>query len=222
MSNAILLELIRRHVTDVLDANANKPLDGNLKAAVLGAIDAASAELAAALAAAGDVPTPDTFSYETALGAYILQQNPYASREKIVLPQIPSDPLAERPWIRKAGVLRNYHALKPLPREEAIPSGPIYEFAYENWPYLAETYVDPNDANNPENHTDFYTEREPGKKPAIPAKDSRHYPHNIVKTVRLRYTLVARRYDDGKGPKGEENDRQAAYILIQYTGSDSG
>jgi hypothetical protein len=57
---------------------------------------------------------------------------------------------------------------------------------------------------------------------AIPPNKTKYYPHNIVKTVRLRYTILDRRYSKKDANlAGKNRDRQRGYILIQYSGSDN-
>jgi hypothetical protein len=139
--------------------------------------------------------------YESALGAYILDQNPYAEVDDLERPTIPDNPLAETRWIRKSGVLRNFHAFTPLPATQTIPAGEVLQFMHEDWAHLAETAS--------------WTETAPGPKPpippAIPPDHTEIYSHRVVKFVRFRYTVKDRK---------QPGDAQAAYFIVAYSGGD--
>lgn len=211
-----LLGLIYVGLQHFLGDHEGTPLDQTLTAGIMERVVAAVNEFASTLPAAENAETPAvTSGYATALGAYIIQQNPYCSEAQLVLPKIPNTPNGERPWVRKSGLLRNNTTLDPLPGDVSIPAGPIVDFPYEDWKYLQETGP---------GHTDRYTEREPGTQDPYPPDFSTHYSHHAVKTVRLRYTIKERRWKDGTGPDqpaGTKPDREAGYILVVYSGSDS-
>jgi len=168
--------------------------------------------------------TADRIAYETSLGAFIVEQNPYGSWDDLDFPGLPLAPNGENPWVRRSGVLADYNALNPLPPDKAIPGGIIVNFSYIDWPELQDY-----------NHNDHPGEIPPAEafiKPEAEVElttrpvpfQNRFYPHNVVKAVRLRYTVFDRRY----GKSGHEvandglaRDKQISYIVILYSGGDS-
>jgi hypothetical protein len=157
------------------------------------------------------------------LGAFIVEQNPYASWENIDFPNLPLDPNGENPWVRRSGVLADHNALNPLSEDLPIPGGIVVNFSYVDWPEL-QSY-NPNDHPRgqlppPEAFVKPEAEVELTTRP-VPF-NNRFYPHNIVKAVRLRYTVFDRRYkrsSDQSGATGR--DKQIGFILVLYSGGDT-
>jgi len=157
--------------------------------------------------------TAGSTAYETSLGSFIIEQNPYASWENIDFPNLPLDPHDENPWVRRSGVLRDNNALNPLRANEPIPGGTIVNFSYVNDPDLQDdgTFVKPP-GDLP---------KDPNKPPKPAPDRTDFYPHNIVKAVRLRYSVFDRRFGKlSSFADTEGRDRQTGYILILYSGSD--
>lgn len=168
--------------------------------------------------------TANQLSYETALGSFIIEQNPYASWDGIDFPSLPLSPNGENPWVRRSGVLADCNALNPLSPDKPIPGGIVVNFSYVDWPELRDYNQNDHPAETPPAEAFIKPEAEVEltTKP-VPFK-SRFYPHNVVKAVRLRYTVFDRRYR----PSGHEvtkdglaRDKQISYILVLYSGSDS-
>lgn len=152
-------------------------------------------------------------SYEAALGAYIIGQNPYVRSEQLDLPNLPLTQNGENRWVRKNGVLANYTALNPLPKNEPIPAGHDVDFSYADWEYLRE-YSGAAAFQKPEGDQKRNGELAPDV--------ASTYVLNIVKSIRLRYTLMDRRYLPSERLEGApERDLQNGYILISYSGGNN-
>ena len=190
---------------------ANGNLPGPQSAAVLTAIiDQGIANYRAATGA-----TPSS-AYATALGSFILSENPYAAVDDLVKPNIPTSSTAENPWVRRGGVLAQFNAGNPLPGSEPIPAGHVVHFSWVDWGHLQPNFSNlgtapPSDVARPASQV-------------LPANDTKSYGHNIVKTIRLQYTVKDRRYVGDAiataSGVGSTQDLQAGFILIQYSGSD--
>jgi hypothetical protein len=209
VSDSQLLEMIQKAVEKIIDDqrgeadNGCKKLLDQLKGLVRDGVKEAVKEYR-------DQPG-NRIGYETSLGAFIIEQNPYASWEDIEFPNLPLDPKAENPWVRRSGVLRNYNALNPLPASEPIPGGLVVNFSYVDAPEFQDTrpYVKP-----------------PGEVPPDTTRptpdETRFYPHNVVKAVRVKYLVYDRRFKKSSPfVAAQGRDRQTGYILVLYSGSDS-
>jgi hypothetical protein len=169
--------------------------------------------------------------YETALGGFIIEQNPYATWEHLVFPNLPMNPDGENQWVRKSGVLAENHAGRPLAPDKPIPGGMVVNFSYADWEYLRDTEGRegitvplPGAASSSEPDPLPAPASDPEKpKGDLPPDFTTFYPHNIVKSVRLKYRYLDRLYP----PTGEvaeaqgKRDVHTGYILILYSGSDS-
>jgi len=153
----------------------------------------------------GDDPEPmaSEFAYESLLGAYIIEQNPYEVLAADARPKIPDDHDEEGRWVRKSGILRDRSVFSPLDTHTPIPAGQPFQFVFEDLPHLEDDLQVP--------------ESSPGPAPApgdVPSDGIRQYAHNVVKIVRLRYAIEGRK----KMPDGHF---QRGFILMAYSGGDS-
>jgi len=203
MSDTQLLQTLQQHVGKAL-TDQKVELDAKQQEAVTDA-------LIAAIRKYRDTASGST-SYEAALGAYIIGQNPYVRWEQLEFPNLPLTQNGENRWVRKNGVLANYTALNPMPKDEAIPAGHPVDFAYADWEYLREL-EGPAAFEKPEGD-----QKRDGE---LPPDLTRTYTLNIVKSIRLRYTLKDRRYLEGT-IEGKPRDLQTGYILVSYSGSNNG
>ena len=204
MSDSQLLETLKEYVAAALTNSGLGP-DAKLDAAV-------DEALRTAIRKYRDTGTGNT-SYEAALGAYIIGQNPYVRSEQLDLPNLPLAQNGENRWVRKNGVLANYTALNPMLKNDAIPAGHPIDFPYADWNYLREL-EGPAAFDRPEGDGQRNGE--------LPPDLTRTYTLNIVKSIRLRYTLKDRRYRPDERPEGApERDLQTGYILISYSGSNN-
>jgi len=166
--------------------------------------------------------TANRIAYETSLGGFIIEQIPYASWDDLDFPGLPLDPNGENPWVRRSGVLADHNALDPLPEDKPIPGGIIVNFSYVDWPELQDSRAqNPGELPTPEAFIKPTDADVTLKTTPVPPR-TRYYPHNIVKAVRVRYTVFDRRYrksSDNAAEKGR--DKQIGYILVLYSGSDS-
>ena len=140
--------------------------------------------------------------YAFEIGTLVVNQNPYAAPTDLELPTIYPEGIGETRRIRKAGVLRNYHAEDPLPIGAPIPGGTSFPFLYEDRESL---YDDGLEA-------DVLPEQ-----PGLTRNDSYtrvgKYLHNVIKMVRLRYAMKNRTGPNGKYSK--------AWVLVLYSGGDT-
>jgi hypothetical protein len=172
------------------------------------AVDAATvdavAKFLAPLFPGGDAgPIADEFVYESLLGAYVIEQNPYEVLAEDARPIIPADHDKEGRWVRKSGVLRDNSVFNTLDLLEPIPAGQPFQFVFEDVPHLED------DLEVPEN--------KPGPAPGpgvLPSDGIRQYAHNVVKIVRLRYAIKTRK------PMPDDHF-QRGFILLAYSGGDS-
>jgi len=207
VTDSELLASIRAKVKRIMADQRGKTVDAALEKVVQDGIRDAVLEYRS--------NSKNRIAYETALGAFILEQNPYVTWEKLELPNLPLDPNGENGWVRRSGVLRDYNALGPLPEDEAIPGGMVVNFSYVDRPELADPAPPADPWTKPEGDVPKRTDE--------PAPfTTKFYPHNVVKTIRLRYLYYDRRYAaSDKYAEKNGRDRQLGYILIQYSGNDS-
>lgn len=211
MSDSVLLDMIKKKIGEIVDEQRGKAGDDGCKDLIAGLKKLLQDGVTDAVKAYRE-KTADRIAYGTAPGAFIIEQNPYAAWEDIDFPNLPLDPRGENPWVRRSGVLRDKNALDPLEEKEPIPGGIVVNFSYGGAPEL-------------EDRVPF--RKPPGDvlpDPDKPAPDrTKFYPHNIVKAVRLRYTVLDRRYKPSSPFVQTEGgrDRQTGYILIMYSGNDS-
>jgi len=157
----------------------------------------------------------EVLEYGFELGTYILAQNPYLPVDQLDLPNLPAPTSnAENPWVRKSGVLVDRTADNILPQKDTIPAGNIVDFSYAEWPYL-QAATGPGQFVKP-----VGTSVKPTGE--LPPDQNIVYPLNIVKSIRLRYTLEDRRYPKPEEGSGTPRDLQIGYILISYSGSNNG
>jgi hypothetical protein len=231
MDNATLIDDVTHKIADIIQQGLNISPGDDVMQAIRDVV----------IGGFGDYRASRT-AYETSLGGFIVEQNPYATWEHLDFPNLPVDPNGENQWVRRSGVLSDYNALHTLPGTEPIPGGTTVDFTYADWRYLRE--LDEPDTN----HGDFtvddvrpqalqgkniFTDKPPGTQKrgpqdTLPPDEARSYGHNIVKTVRLRYTIRDRHYPLKIYSKEENTEfvkkwgpcRHTGYILIQYSGSD--
>jgi hypothetical protein len=140
--------------------------------------------------------------YTFEIGTLVVKQNPYAAAVDLEYPTLYPEGTGETRRIRKAGVLREYHAENPLPLEASIPGGTAFPFLYEDKESLYDDGLD----------GDVLPEE-----PGLPTRDSYtrvgKYLHNVIKMVRLRYAMKNRTGPNGKPSKG--------WVLVLYSGGDT-
>jgi hypothetical protein len=234
MSNSALMQQIEGQLLADYAAKYGDP-DDDLKTLVHDAI------VKAVIAYRKD--SADRTIYETSLGSFIIEQNPYTSWENLVFPNLPVNPDGENSWVRKSGVLAEYHASRPLPKDQPIPGGMVVDFSYADWKYLRDP-EEPRDGASAEGFAEPFTlnerpeapESDPARSPGLPPQFTYFFGHNIVKSVRLKYKFLDRRYTPAEAeeqlasltagdPVAEElrnRDVHAGFILILYSGSDHG
>jgi hypothetical protein len=242
VTDADLRAILALQIDRAIAANSGETVSDVLKQALKTFVDDGVTQYRNAhpLQSAAALPE-DTSAYDNELGRFIIQQNPYCARDQLVLPKLPTDADSETRWVRKSGLLSEYTAAKPWDAKKTIPAGPVIDFPYVDWPHLREpTSGDPNPGapgvtpetfisvetpNTIDATLDNYKEYRPGTPAPYPWDKSEHYEHHAVKTVRLRYTFKNRRQPlppDPPLPAGVlPDDREAGYILIVYSGSDS-
>jgi hypothetical protein len=209
VSDTLLLQMIKDKISDIVEKQRRRAAGDDCKT-LIGELDALLRTGVTDAVKDYRANADDRIAYETSLGAFIIEQNPYAAWENIDFPNLPLDPQGENPWVRRSGVLRNNNALNPLPAKEAIPGGNTVNFSYVSAPELVDdgTFVNPPGDVLPD--------------PKKPAPDhTEFYAHNVVKAVRLRYSVFDRRY--GKSSEDATSfgrDKQTGYILILYSGND--
>jgi hypothetical protein len=227
MSDQTLVDEIRKAVLAAVQPFVSADRSAELDSAIGQSI--ADAVVAFRSSPAGSSTYPGT------LGNFIIEQNPYAKFDDIIFPDFPLDPNGENRWVRRSGVLSEYYAGNPLPGTEPIPAGHVVHFSYSDWPHLVEPQkplpeydqTRPTfDANGiPEIPSAFLKPPAEVSPPAgtLPPDSATSVAHNIVKTVRLRYSFFDRRY-----PANSElahqygRDRHSGFILICYSGGDHG
>jgi len=223
MSDSVLLKMIKEAVGKIIDDQGGKDENGACKQVIDGLKPLVLAGIEDAVKAYRD-KTADHAAYESSLGAFIVEQNPYASWEDIDFPGLPLDPNGENRWVRRSGVLADYNALNPLPPDKPIPGGIVVNFSYIDWPELKDYRDDEHPGQMPpaEVFIKPKADVELASRP-VPFKN-RFYPHNVVKAVRLRYTVFDRRYAKSGTEVTEDGlarDKQISYIMILYSGGDS-
>jgi hypothetical protein len=242
VTDADLRAILALQIDRAFEANNGETNLAALKQALKAFVDDGVTQYRAAHPLTNGVALPeDTSAYDNELGRFIIQQNPYCARDQLVLPKLPTDADSETRWVRKSGLLSEYTAQKPWDPKKTIPAGPIVDFPYVDWPHLrevksgapnpgapggtAETFISVDTPDTIDATLDNYKEYRPGTPPPYPWDHSEFYPHHAVKTVRLRYTFKDRRRPLPPDPPLAEgvlpDDREAGYILIIYSGSDS-
>ena len=140
--------------------------------------------------------------YTFEIGTLVVKQNPYATAVDLEYPTLYPEGTGETRRIRKAGVLREYHAENPLPLNAPIPGGTAFPFLYEEKQSL---------------YDDGLYEDVLPEEPGPPGQDSYtavgKYLHNVIKMVRLRYAMKNRTGPNGKLSKG--------WVLVLYSGGDT-
>lgn len=192
MSDSALMTKIEEHVLDAIEKKFGSPPQG-MPEVVRGAIVQAVIDYRKTSA--------DRAIYETSLGSFIIEQNPYSSWENLVFPNLPLDPNGENPWVRKSGVLVDHHAGNPLPKDKPIPGGMVVDFSYSDWQHLYDP-EEPRDGESaartatvfPPDKTPEAPESDPPRKQSLPPQYTYFFGHNIIKSVRLKYKFLDRRY----------------------------